>query len=111
MERGQWLSSWRLRLRRRTKFIDRIAAGDPATTLGPGDPDQGRRREEVQGRADEVEAPADRLSRLRVAVLRLDSEPTLLSATRRIRRRLPGDEKFGDPLSTAGRTPVEVIAR
>ena len=30
---------------------------------------------------------------------------------RRFRRRLPGDEKFGDPLSTAGRAPVEVIAR
>ena len=24
---------------------------------------------------------------------------------------MPGDEKFGDPLSTAGRAPVEVIAR
>lgn len=43
--------------------------------------------------------------------MRIDREPTLLSAARRIRRRLPGDEKFGDPLSTSGRTPVEVIAR
>jgi adenylate cyclase len=42
---------------------------------------------------------------------RLDREPSLLSVARGIRRRLPGDEKFGDPLSTAGRAPVEVIAR
>jgi len=42
---------------------------------------------------------------------RLDTEPSLLSVARGIRRRLPGDEKFGDPLSTAGRAPVEMIAR
>jgi adenylate cyclase len=74
-------------------------------------PDQDRRREEIQDLADQVEQPAARLARLRAAVTRLDSEPALLSAARGIRRRLPGDEKFGDPLSTAGRAPVEVIAR
>jgi adenylate cyclase len=42
---------------------------------------------------------------------RLDTQPRLLGAARKLRRRLPGDEKFGDPLSTAGRKPVEVIAR
>jgi class 3 adenylate cyclase len=74
-------------------------------------PDQDRRREEIQDLADQVEQPAARLARLRVAVARLNSEPALLSAARGIRRRLPGDEKFGDPLSTSGRAPVEVIAR
>jgi class 3 adenylate cyclase len=44
-------------------------------------------------------------------VARLNSEPALLSAARGIRRRLPGDERFGDPLSASGRAPVEVIAR
>jgi adenylate cyclase len=73
--------------------------------------DQDRRSEEMQDPADQAEEPADRLARLRAAVTRLDSEPALLSAARGIRRRLPGDEKFGDPLSTAGRAPVEVIAR
>ena len=48
---------------------------------------------------------------MRGAATRLDSEPSLISAARRFRQRLPGDEKFGDPLSTAGRAPVEVIAR
>ncbi len=51
------------------------------------------------------------LSRLRSAATRLDSQPSLLAATRRLRRRLPGDERFGDPLSTAGVAPPQVIAR
>src|ERR1700758_4225771 len=75
------------------------------------DPDQDRRRNGIHAPANGVEAPAERLGRLRGVVLRLDREPALLSAARRIRRRLPGDEKFGDPLSTAGRSPVEVLAR
>jgi adenylate cyclase len=75
------------------------------------DADQERLREVIHGSADEVDDSADRLPRLRGVVARLDSEPALLSAARSIRRRLPGDEKFGDPLSTAGRAPVEVIAR
>jgi adenylate cyclase len=61
--------------------------------------------------AQEDDESADRLARLRGAVGRIDSEPSLISAARRFRQRLPGDEKFGDPLSTAGRAPVEVIAR
>ena len=68
-------------------------------------------RELIQDRAGDLEQPADRLARLRAAVTRIDSEPSLISATRRFRRRLPGDEKFGDPLSIAGRAPVEMIAR
>ncbi|HUA47877.1 MAG TPA: adenylate/guanylate cyclase domain-containing protein [Solirubrobacteraceae bacterium] len=76
------------------------------------DPDQDGRREEIQvSAAADDDDRADRIARLRAAMTRLDSEPGLLSVARRIRRRLPGDEKFGDPLSTAGRAPVEVIAR
>jgi adenylate cyclase len=75
------------------------------------DLDEATSREAIPGNADYVEEPADRLARLRGAATRLDSEPALISAARRFRQRLPGDEKFGDPLSTAGRAPVEVIAR
>jgi adenylate cyclase len=57
------------------------------------------------------EAPEDRASRLRVLAARVDTQPGLLAAARRLRRRLPGDERFGDALSTAGRGPVEVVAR
>jgi adenylate cyclase len=48
---------------------------------------------------------------MRELALQLDTQPGLLAAARRLRHRLPGDEKFGDPLSTAGVRPVEVVAR
>jgi adenylate cyclase len=71
--------------------------------------------EESQLQTEEIEKAARdgaaRVSRLRQAAERFDTSPALLAATRRIRRRLPGDDRFGDPLSTAGRTPVEVVAR
>ncbi len=54
---------------------------------------------------------ADGISRLRGAAVKLDSQPALLAAAKRLRVRLPGDERFGDPLSTAGPAPVEVVAR
>jgi adenylate cyclase len=56
-------------------------------------------------------AGSARIARVRHALVELDSQPALLSVAQRLRRRLPGDERFGDPLSTAGRTPVEVVAR
>lgn len=54
---------------------------------------------------------AQRVARLRQAAVRMDSRPGLLTFARRLRTRLPGDERFGDPLSTAGEAPVQVIAR
>ena len=54
---------------------------------------------------------ADGISRLRSAAVKLDSQPALFAAAKRLRLRLPGDERFGDPLSTAGARPVEVVAR
>jgi hypothetical protein len=66
-------------------------------------------------RSESVEQAArdgvDRISRLRRTAVRIDSRPSLLAVARRLRHSLPGDEKFGDALSTAGRTPVEVLAR
>jgi adenylate cyclase len=58
-----------------------------------------------------TESESDRAVRLRALAIQLDTQPGLLAAARRLRRRLPGDEKFGDPLSTAGVRPVEVVAR
>ncbi len=52
-----------------------------------------------------------RFARVRDAWSRLDTTPGLLDAVRKLRRRLPGDERFGDPLSTTGARPVEVLAR
>jgi adenylate cyclase len=64
--------------------------------------------EDGEGSAPEERAGA---ARVRRTAARLDTQSSLLEAARKLRRRLPGDEKFGDPLSTAGRTPVEVLAR
>jgi adenylate cyclase len=73
--------------------------------------DQDEIREAIDDLPNESAADSARIARLRRAAQRIDTQPALLAATRRLRRRLPGDEKFGDPLSTAGRTPVQVIAR
>jgi adenylate cyclase len=78
----------------------------PRPVMQPGD--------DVRSDAVEPVAAGDgvgRLSRLREAATRLDTKPALLAAARRLRRSLPGDERFGDPLSTAGREPVQVVAR
>jgi adenylate cyclase len=56
----------------------------------------------------EDQGPARSLKR---AATRLDTQPKLLDSVRKLRQRLPGDEKFGDPLSIAGDAPVEVVAR
>ena len=55
--------------------------------------------------------PEVRLARLRAAAVRADSQPRLLELARWLRKRLPGDEQFGDPLSTAGAEPAQVLAR
>src|SRR3954462_755184 len=57
------------------------------------------------------EQPEARLARMRAAALRADSQPRLLEITRWLRRRLPGDDRFGDALSTAGSEPAQVLAR
>jgi adenylate cyclase len=55
--------------------------------------------------------PTGRWSELRRSAMRLDAEPRLLAMLRRLRGRLPGDENFGDPLSTGGETTVAYVAR
>jgi adenylate cyclase len=40
-----------------------------------------------------------------------NSQPTLLSAIRRLRRRLPGDPEFGDALSTAGEPTLAYLVQ
>src|SRR5215212_11954084 len=65
--------------------------------------------------AEELEEAREReerrLARIRARAVKADSAPQLLAAARWLRRQLPGDERFGDPLSTAGDAPPEVIAR
>jgi adenylate cyclase len=63
------------------------------------------------GRERAARQSARRRARLRQAAVRIDTQPRLLAWVRRLRRALPGDERFGDALSTAGANPVQVIAR
>jgi adenylate cyclase len=53
----------------------------------------------------------NRASRAADAVREVDRRPGLVSALRRVRRVLPGDAGFGDPLSAAGADSASVIAR
>jgi adenylate cyclase len=65
--------------------------------------------------ADELErgeeSNAKRLARIREAAVQADTAPQLLAAARWLRKRLPGDDRFGDQLSTAGDEPPAVLAR
>ena len=63
--------------------------------------------------ATEAIAPPgeERRKRIRAAAVRADSNPAALRAARWLRSRIPGDDRFGDPLSTAGHAPVEVLGR
>jgi adenylate cyclase len=55
-----------------------------------------------------VTGPLGRLTgRVRVT----DRSPAAVEAVRRLRRALPGDPGFGDPLSAAGRDPAGTVAR
>ena len=61
-----------------------------------------------------VEAPRSRRDSLRDAlgaVKRGSTEPRLIVAARLARELLPGDSSFGDPLSTAGDGPSQVLGR
>jgi adenylate cyclase len=73
--------------------------------------DESQPREAIQGRAEHRQGQQDRLAGVRRAAMRLDTGSGLVAAARGLRRKLPGDEKFGDPLSTAGDAPVQLIAR
>ncbi len=57
------------------------------------------------------EASRKRLAQVRQRAVRVDSNPTMVSMVERLRQRIPGDERFGDRLSTAGRTPIDMLGR
>lgn len=52
-----------------------------------------------------------RLESLRERARRVDSQPTLLALAARARSRLPGDDRYGDTLSVAGREPHQLVGR
>jgi adenylate cyclase len=61
--------------------------------------------EREEGRARRARA------RLAAAARRLNDDPTLLRVANAARERLPGDSRFGDPLSTAGSEQPQVVGK
>ena len=57
------------------------------------------------------EEPGTRPARVAATARKLDRDPRLLGLLQRARRLLPGDERFGDPLSTAGSEQRHVVGR
>jgi adenylate cyclase len=68
----------------------------------------GPRRERSRSIRREEHGP---LARAAAAIASWDARPALVAATRRARRRLPGDASYGDPISTAGSEPPQLLAR
>jgi adenylate cyclase len=69
--------------------------------LEPRDPDP----------SDSEPDGTDRTRRLRETARRADSRPQLIATARFIRRLLPGDDRYGDALSTSGQRMPERIGR
>lgn len=85
---------------------------EPSETPGAEPDDEPADAGDDESDDEFVDQPAEpRSARLRRLAVQVDSQPSLLTAAQRLRRRLPGDERFGDPMSTAGTQPAEVVAR
>jgi adenylate cyclase len=63
--------------------------------------------------AESTEDPTaeSRRARLRRVAREIDSEPRLLGLAARLRSRLPGDDRYGDALSRAGREPRQLLGQ
>jgi adenylate cyclase len=66
--------------------------------------------EDGRSQADRTDEPG-RTGRIRQTARAADSRPQLVATARFIRRLLPGDDRYGDALSTTGRRAPERIGR
>jgi adenylate cyclase len=57
------------------------------------------------------EARGKRRAKMAAGAKKLNQNPALLTAAKLVRQLLPGDSKFGDPLSTAGKKQAEIAGR
>src|SRR3954469_10258343 len=52
-----------------------------------------------------------RRAKVAAGAKKLNESPALLTAAKLVRQLLPGDSKFGDPLSTAGKKQAEIAGK
>ena len=57
------------------------------------------------------QAPQGRWKRIAAAARRFNKDDRLVEGTRKARKVLPGDARYGDPLSTAGEKPTDFAGR
>lgn len=82
--------------------------------MQPSMTEEGDRQHTGQAPAPGSEAPEPprrRGRRLAAAARRLERDPRTVGAARRLRKLLPGDSRFGDPLSTAGEDRAALVGR
>src|SRR6202049_69091 len=79
-------------------------------TPGTQTPNQPRQMAEHDEQPDSARL-RQRGAEVAVAARRLDRHPRLLMAAKALRELLPGDSRFGDPLSTAGSEQAHLVAR
>ena len=61
--------------------------------------------------SDDGPLPAERVRRTRDKLRELDSQPRSVKVARALRSLLPGDEDYGDKLSTAGDEPAQLLGQ
>ena len=66
---------------------------------------------EAAASQEERRSRAKAMARLGAALRRADEQPMLLLAAKIVREFLPGDSGYGDPLSTGGSQPSQVLGR
>lgn len=78
----------------------------------PGaEPGAGRNEREPLPDADRRREREPLRRRVAAALRHADTHPRLVDAARDARGRLPGDERYGDPLSTAGAEPAHLLGQ
>jgi adenylate cyclase len=68
----------------------------------------------MAGRQEQADAPAplrQRGAKVAAAARRVERHPKLVSGAKLLRELLPGDSRFGDPLSTAGSRQAHLVGR
>jgi class 3 adenylate cyclase len=90
---------------------NRAPGEEPPADEAPEDQSGPEAEPDGEASAPGADAEGGRLKKLRQRVVELDSDPAMVEAVDKLRRRLPGDTRFGDGISTSGKTSVERVGK